>query len=299
MKILVTGAGGFLGGHVSAYFMRAGFSVVGYSRGEAPEGTDFVRGDILDAEALLRAMDGCDTVIHCAAVTPYAKIKADKDAAARIYLRGMENVLACMAKTGARTLLFPSSGKVYGKKTPLPYREDAPLQPDVYMGSLKVECEKMMREYTNAHPESRMIAARIFNIFGPGQKTDFLIPKLIANLGNENMPMGPAGTRRDYIYIADVLRAFAILLDKTQNGFGAYNIGSGGSVSIDEIRRTLCEVSGKTLRFINDPEQIRSEEPDEEYGCIEKIRALGWQPEIDLTQGLRRTVSGRSNPARN
>ncbi|MBQ6019424.1 MAG: NAD(P)-dependent oxidoreductase [Clostridia bacterium] len=291
MKVLVTGAGGFLGGHVCAYFRRAGVGIVGYSRGEAPEGIDAVRGDILDPEALLGAMRGCDTVVHCAAVTPYAKIMAEPDAAAEIYIRGMRSVLSCMEKTGAKTLLFPSSGKVYGKKTPLPYREDAPLQPDVYMGFLKVECEKRMREYAAAHPECRMIAARIFNIYGPGQKADFLIPKLIAHLGERDMPMGPPETRRDYIYIDDVLRAFALLLERAENGFCAYNIGSGGSVSIDEIRKTLCGVSGGELAFRIDSGQIRSEEPDEEYGDVAKIRALGWRNETSLAEGLKKTLN--------
>ena len=289
-NILVTGAGGFLGGQAAAYFARAGARVVGFSRGAVPSCAEAVRGDVLDADALARAMNGCDTVIHCAAVTPYAKIMADRDAARDIYLDGMRNVLDCMVKTGAHTLLFPSSGKAYGKKTPLPYAEDAPLQPDVFMGGLKVESERMMREYAAAHPECRMIAARIFNIYGAGQKRDFLIPKLIANLGNGHMPMGPAGTRRDYVYIADVLRAFSLLLDRAEMGFSAYNIGSGRSVSIEEIRRALCEVSGESLAFETDPAQIRSEEPDEEYGCIEKIRALGWSPQVSLAEGLRETI---------
>lgn len=292
-RILVTGADGFLGGHAAGHFSRLGVPVAALTRGAAcPDADRTVRGDILDADALLRAMQGCDTVIHCAAVTPYARIMADRDAAAEIYIRGMENVLACMRQAGARTLLFPSSGKVYGKKTPLPYREQDPTSPDVFMGALKVECERRMEQYAREAPDARMIVTRIFNIYGPGQKTDFLIPKLIANLDAREMPMGPASTRRDYIYIDDVLRAFELLFRKAENGFSVYNIGSGTSVSIEEIKDVLCAVSGKELAFRTDPGQIRSEEPEIEYGSIEKLRTLGWQPETSLREGLRRTLGG-------
>ncbi len=288
-RILVTGAGGFLGGSFVRFFRAQGRAVTGFSRSDGNGCVD-ITGDILDEDALLRAMEGCDTVIHCAALTPYARIMADKPAAARVYLQGMRGLLACMEKTGADALLFPSSGKVYGQKTPLPYREDAPLQPDVYMGALKAECEGMMRAFADAHGGSRMIAARIFNIYGPGQKTEFLIPKIISRLEEKQMPMGPTGTRRDYVYIDDVLRAAAILLQQCPRGFTAVNIGSGTSVSIEEIKNLLCEISGKEFTFLTDPGQIRREEPQQEYGCIEKISALGWRPEIGLAEGLRRTL---------
>lgn len=287
-KVLITGASGFLGKYIAGYLADRQYQVLAYSRTEVDiKGVKWLKGDILDFNRLYAAMSDCSIVIHLAAVTPYEKINQLPLQAWKVYVKGTMNVLEAFACSGGGTFIFPSSGKVYGEKNSLPFSEDQSLYPDLLMGKLKAAVESeihMLSEMMGG--KHRFIIARIFNVYGYGQKPDFLIPRILNHLVNGTITLGPADIERDYIYINDILTALQILIERAPNGCSIFNIGSGYPVSIREIVEKISIVTQKKLTVLYDQKQKRSKELKREYADINKMSLLGWSPQINLEVGL-------------
>lgn len=287
-RIFVTGASGFIGRNLVSHLIAHGYEVVAFSRKPIQiEGVQWFSGDILDAECLYRSMQGCSCVIHLAAVTPYYKINLSPIDAFNNYIQGIINIITAFDKVDAYTLLFASSGKVYGSSALVPFAEDGPINPSSLMGKLKAEAERILQLYCDiARKNCRIISLRLFNAYGPGQSTDFLIPKLIKHLLLGSVKLGDISVKRDYIHIDDIIKSIIILLDKAPEGFIAYNVGSGIAISIAEIIEILCSLSKKSLKVEIDETQFRKEEGRVEQADIRRICSLGWKPLITIEEGL-------------
>lgn len=287
-KVLITGASGFIGKNLVRFLLANNYNVIAYSRSQvALEGVQWIKGDILDSKKLTQSLNGCSTVIHLAAITPYKQINSYPIDTFNCYIQGTINVLKAMYEAEVKTLFFPSSGKVYGSNNALPFTEVEKPLPDILMGKLKAKSEELIQIYANLLDSNyRFIILRMFNVYGVDQSSQFLIPKLINHIDIGQIKLGPINFKRDYIHIQDILSAINILMEKAPSGFSVYNIGSGQSISIREIVDILCNLSGKTLKVINDDSQIRRDEREIEQADVNKLCNLGWQPRISLDKGL-------------
>ena len=291
-RVFVTGASGFLGKNI-IHYLQSDYEIVAYSRNpNNANGCTWIQGDILDKEKLINSMIGSSIVIHLAAITPYNEINANPFATFQNYIYGTLNVLEAIWKTKVNTLIYPSSGKVYGIPNKLPYEEAEYPCPSNLMGKIKLEVENLIKLYSEMmNNDHRAIVFRIFNAYGREQSEKFLIPKIINHLKKTEINLGRTDVKRDYIHIEDIVSAIKVAIEKSPTGYSVYNLGSGVPVSVKEIIDRICTISHRRLDVIQDISQIRNDERDIEYPDISKMLSLGWHPQISLNVGLENLLS--------
>jgi UDP-glucose 4-epimerase len=298
MRVLVTGGAGFLGSHVSSVLLQAGHQVTildNLSTGRrelVPRGAIFVKGDLKSEARLPGWITGHDVVIHLAAMVPVPVSVAHPVAYAENNVVNTVRLLEAMHLSGVRRIVFSSSATVYGLPRKLPLREDDPLglQSSPY-GATKVSAEAFVAVYQRLYGFDATIL-RYFNPYGPNELCDpetHLIPNVIkAGLTNEPVPVYWKGEQvRDYVYVEDLARAHAAVLDQT--GLNYFNVGSEIGITVKDVLQTVTDILDRPLR-IDDLGERPGDVPAL-YASSERLRkATGWRAEVGLEEGLRRTV---------
>ncbi len=274
--ILVTGAGGFVGGHLLSEL------------GERAVGSE---ADVLDAAAVAaesRAVEPT-AVVHLAALSSVGESWADPVETWRVNVLGTLNVLQAAAP-GTRVLLA-STGEVYGHARELPATEDAPLDPVSPYGASKAAAELACAP-ARARGELEIVITRAFNTEGPGRDERFAIgswARQIAELeqaGGGALRVGDLSAKRDIVDVRDASRAYASLLDPAVAA-GTYNIASGAAVGLQHVLDTLIGLARCEIQVEPDPDRMRPADLPELWGDPAKLQAAtGWRAEIPLEQTL-------------
>ena len=277
-RALITGATGFLGRHLGAALAAAGVEVRGVSRST---GHDILRDDL--------PLDGVDHVFHLAAATGVPAAWADPPDVLLTNVHGTVRVLDQCRRIGCPVSF--ASTYVYGKPDRLPVAEDHPVHPSNPYSLSKVLAEEACRGFAGMYALPVSVL-RVFNMYGPGQDDRFLVPLIL------RQAMDPAlaevvvqdlQPRRDYVHVADVVRAF--LASTRLRGFAVLNVGSGVSHSVAEVIALACRAAGadKPARQTG---AVRPADVPDTVADIAAIRAtLGWAPRIGLAEGLRGMVA--------
>ncbi len=299
MRALVTGGAGFIGSHVCRVLLDMEHAVTVYdnlSRGRrehVPEEAEFVRGDIGDEEAMTEALRGHDAVIHLAGYLEVAvSVQRPVDFAVNNIVNSVK-LLEAMRRAGVGKIIFSSSATVYGVPKRLPLREDDPvgMQANPY-GATKVSVETFLGVYHQLYGFD-CVALRYFNPYGPNELCDpetHAVPSIVrAMLERRPIPVYWKGEQvRDYIYVEDLARAHTQPLDVT--GFEVFNVGSENSTKVIDIIATCERILGE--KALIDDLGERPGDVAASYASSEKLRArTGWQPQVDLEEGLRRTIA--------
>jgi nucleoside-diphosphate-sugar epimerase len=274
-RCLVTGATGFIGRALTKRLLSYGYEVDEFSSHY---------GDIAD-EACFRDMD-CSHfahVFHLAAKTFVPASWEDPSGFYRVNVNGTLNVLELCRKYGLR--LTYVSAYIYGTPTHLPIRECDKVQPNNPYAHSKYLAEQLCEFYAKEYGLNIAIL-RPFNVYGLGQAERFLIPSIIRQaLFEDTICVQDLNPKRDYVYIEDVVDA----LQKTvnfQNGFAVYNIGSGYSVSVDEVVRTVSKIIGVHKPIVSQS-MVRPNELNDIIADVTKAkRDLEWAPNYSLIKGL-------------
>lgn len=295
MKILITGANGFIGKQLIKEFRALEeIELYGLSRKKVnSKEIIYINGDVLDLEFLEKifANHKFDVVIHLAAITAHDEIVNNRFQTLFTNLNGTRNLLEAFNKYCDNSLFFYSStGKVYGKTCEMPITEEATTCPTNILGKTKDITEKLIDFYTV--PKNQYLIARIFNIFGEQQKSNFLLPTIINQLNNDKIYLGNVDDRRDYLYIEDLSKAIVACV-KNRSRFSNLdyvNIGSGEAHSVKDILRELEVIVGHKIEIDIDKSKLRTDETDIEYCDNRKLIALtGWKNENTLAMGLQKT----------
>jgi UDP-glucose 4-epimerase len=298
MRVFVTGGAGFLGSHVCNVLLQAGHQVTvldNLSAGHrelVPDGAAFIKGDLKQEAKLREWLKGHDVVVHLAAFVAVPASVQQPVAFAENNVVNTVRLLESMHLAGVGKIVFSSSATVYGLPRNLPLREDEPLgvQSNPY-GATKVSAEAFVAAYQRLYDFDATIL-RYFNPFGPNELCEpetHLIPNVIqAALKDKPVPIYWKGEQvRDYIYVEDLAQAHAAVLG--QSGLNYFNVGSEKGVKVNEVLGAVTDILDKPLR-INDLGERPGDVPAL-YASSERLRkATGWQAQVGLEEGLRRTV---------
>ncbi|MBI2846617.1 MAG: NAD(P)-dependent oxidoreductase [Chloroflexi bacterium] len=292
--VLITGINGFIGCHLARALLESGYEVLGLGRGncKAPCSSYF-QADILDADALAKAVAGADVTVHLAAVTAHSTLTGDPSRALQVNLIGTFNTLQAFCASRGRLFIYPSSGKVYGEPLYLPYNEKHPLEPQTFLGKIKKTAENIAALFADSSQKG-FVVLRIFNVYGPGQSENFLVPTVISQLDSSHAPqdivLGDIRAKRDYLYIDDAVRAIILILKARIEKLETLNLGSGLSLSAEEIVREMGIVLEKKINILVDKSRLRAEEPFEERADISRLQGMGFSPRISIKEGLLKTL---------
>jgi GDP-4-dehydro-6-deoxy-D-mannose reductase len=291
VRALITGAGGFAGGHLAAHCRASGDDVAEASRST---GTD-----LLDAGAARATVADArpDVLYHLAARAHVGQSWEDPGRFLRENVAMTLNVLeAVRTEAPGATVVAVSSGELYGAPARLPVGEDAPVRPQTPYAVSKASADLLAGFYADAHG-LRVIRPRAFNHAGPGQEATYAIASFsrqaaeAAERGEDPIVFrtGNPDTRRDYTDVRDVVRAYRLLAERSEPG--VYNVCSGRSTSAREILELLARAAGAGLDHRIDPALVRAHEVMEVRGDPSRLKdATGWEPEIPLERTLADTV---------
>jgi GDP-4-dehydro-6-deoxy-D-mannose reductase len=299
VRVLVTGADGFVGRHLCRFLQDGGDTVVplvGAGGSElagatsAPSAVDVRDGRAL-ADAVARALP--DAIIHLAAVSSVAESHRDPVTTFEVNTLGTLNV--CMAaralENGVRLLLV-SSGEVYGAG-PLepPHIETAPLAPTSPYGASKVAGETVGIQFAHSYG-LHVVVARPFSHLGTGQAPTFAVPSFARQLAEARRDRAKATLRvgnleavRDFSHVRDVIAAYRLLLERGQPG-EAYNVCSGHGRSLRSVLDELIQLAGVQVTVQVDPARFRPADIPTLVGDPSKLRSLGWTPRYTLRAAL-------------
>lgn len=288
MRALVTGAGGFVGGHLLTHLTERGDEVISTDRS-----TDGL--DILDAPALLDRFRQVrpEVVYHLAGASDVGGSWSTPQITFRANAEGTLNVLWAAREADVQRVLTVGSADVYGKVTPdeLPLREDSPLRPTSPYAASKVAAESVAQQAFLGFGQ-QVVRVRPFNHLGPGQSTRFVAPALAERIaqnerdGAGELRVGNLSSERDFTDVRDVVRAYRLLVDQGRAG-EVYNVCSGRAIAVSELAEAMLELSRVDQRLVEDPELQRPVDIPVLLGDASRLNdATGWAPEIPLGQTL-------------
>ena len=308
LRVFVTGAGGFIGSHLTEALVRAEAKVcalVRYtSRGSwgnleqlAPEirnSLEVVLGDVRDAQFVRNQLRGCDVVFHLAALIgiPYSYEAAESYVDTN--LRGTLNVLQAARELAVPRIVITSTSEVYGTARYTPIDEAHPLQAQSPYSASKIAADKLAESYYLSFGLP-VVTVRPFNTYGPRQSSRAVIPTIVSQLlaGTEKLHLGSLDPVRDLLYVEDTVRGFlaAGLVDQAIGK--VINLGTGQGISIGDLARLIMSVVGREVPIINDAERVRPEASEvrllvAKFELAKKI--LGWEPQLTLAEGLKRVA---------
>lgn len=319
MKVLITGADGFIGSHLAERLVRDGHDVraiVLYnsfdSRGwldsasaEITSQIEFMPGDIRDPALMHAAVQGRDAVLHLAALIaiPYSYVAPDLYVQTNI--QGTLNLLNAARAAGVQRFIHTSTSEVYGTARSVPMSEEHPLQGQSPYSASKIGADQMVNAFFTSFGLPT-VTIRPFNTFGPRQSARAVIPTIISQLaaGKRVVSLGALSPTRDFTYVPDTVSGFTAALGSTAGVGEVVNLGVGFEVSIAETFRTIAEVMGIDAEAISESERLRPADSEVERLFSDNSKAkrlFGWEPEYagldGFARGLAETAEWFTEPA--
>jgi dTDP-glucose 4,6-dehydratase len=317
--ILVTGADGFIGSHLVEHLVRAGYPVRAFvyynafdSRGwldhvAAPvrDGLDVYSGDIRDPHCVRQAMQGCEVVMHLAALIgiPYSYHAPDSYVDTNV--RGTLNVLQAARELDVMRVIQTSTSEVYGTAQSVPIAEDHRLHPQSPYAATKVAADQLALSF-HASFGTPVVVLRPFNTYGPRQSTRAVIPTVITQIAGKakRVKLGALHPTRDFCFVRDTVRAFAAAAS-AENAVGeVINVSSGEEISIGDTARLIAGIMKVEIEIEAEGARVRPGPSEVERLCganAKARRVLGWQPEFagrdGFIRGLRETIEWFTDPA--
>ena len=276
-NILVTGGDGFIGSRLASRLRELGADVTIASKNRR-NWSNFINIDVTKPDSL--DFDGYEVVFHLAAIADPKACEENPETALFVNSYGSLNVMDACRRSGVGRMLLSSSAHVYGIPQYTPVDERHPLKPLSTYGRSKVAAEHICMAYGAT-------IMRFFNIYGPGQRGNYLIPTILSNLGEKSIKLRNLNSERDFIYVDDAVNAMLLAADFPEECF---NIGSGETHTPKEIADLLSGISCKhpELTSMNKPDNMPKLVAD--IGKAKKL--LGWKPKVSLEEGLRKAYEG-------
>lgn len=306
-QVLITGAGGFIGSHLTEELISMGASVralVRYnSRGDpgllkqlAPDNfskVEIVAGDLRDPQAVEQAVAGCQIVFHLGALISIPYSYQNPYAVAETNFLGSLNVFMACKKGKVERLINTSTSEVYGTAQYAPIDESHPLQGQSPYSASKIGADKLAESFFNAYGLP-VVTVRPFNTYGPRQSARAVIPTIITQaLAQTKIRIGNLETTRDFTYVADTVNGFMRAAEIDNIEGKTFNLGTGREIKITDLAHLIIQMINPSLEIEIDSNRLRPDK-SEVFRLISNNSLardiLGWQPEISLENGLEKTI---------
>ena len=303
--MLVTGADGFIGSHLTEMLLEEGYKVRalsqynsfnnwGWLEGLNHPNLEVVTGDVRDPHYCKHISRDVDTIFHLAALIaiPYSYIAPDSYVDTNV--KGTLNICQAAKENGVRRVLVTSTSEVYGTAQYVPIDEKHPKQPQSPYSATKIGADAMAMSFYNAF-ELPVVIVRPFNTYGPRQSARAIIPTIITQIANgaTEIKLGDLTPTRDFNFVKDTCRGFIQLADCDEAIGQEVNVCSNYEISMRDTLNLIAEIMGKDVNFVEDTQRLRPKNSEvfRLWGDNTKIKGLtGFEPEYDIRRGLEETI---------
>jgi NAD dependent epimerase/dehydratase len=304
-RVLVTGAGGFIGSHLAERLTELGAqtrcflrynshgSVGWLSDSPVRSELEIIHGDIRDSESVLRAAKDAEVVFHLAALIGIPYSYHSPRSYVQTNVGGTLNVLEATRWCGAERLICTSTSEVYGSAKYVPIDENHPLQGQSPYSATKIGGDKLADSYHRSFGLPVSIA-RPFNAYGPRQSARAVIPTIITQaLTHSVVKLGNLDATRDFNFVADTVDGFIAIAESQATVGKTLNIGSGTEISVRELAAVILSLTGSSCELQVEDQRLRPEGSEVERLCAKSqlmSELTSWEPKVSLRDGLARTV---------
>jgi len=317
MKILVTGADGFIGSHVVETLVKSGHEVRAFvlynsfnswgwlddSDKSVRESIDVFAGDIRDPHGVDNAVSGQEVILNLAALIAIPYSYHSPDTYIDTNIKGTLNILQAARRHEVSRVIQTSTSEVYGTAQYIPIDEKHPLHPQSPYAASKVGADQLALSF-HASFKTPVGGLRPFNTYGPRQSARAVIPTIISQLATgREVKLGSLSPTRDFSFVQDTANGFLAAAMSDAIVGQTVNLGSGFEISIQETAETIARLMNVELKLANDEQRVRPESSEVErlHASIQKAKeVLGWQPQLKglegFKAGLKQTIDWFSNP---
>ena len=317
MKILVTGADGFIGSHVVETLVKSGHDVRAFvlynsfnswgwldeSEKTIRDSIDIFAGDIRDPHGVDKAVEKQEVILNLAALIAIPYSYHSPDTYIDTNIKGTLNILQAARRHGVKRVVQTSTSEVYGTAQYIPIDEAHPLHPQSPYAATKVGADQLALSF-HASFDVPVGILRPFNTYGPRQSARAVIPTIISQLANKSkVKLGSLSPTRDFSFVQDTANGFLAAAQSDAIVGQTINLGSGFEISVKETAETIAKLMNTKLELVDDEQRVRPENSEVErlHASIEKAKTLlGWQPELKglagFETGLKKTIEWFSNP---
>ena len=303
--MLVTGADGFIGSHLTEMLLEEGYKVRalsqynsfnnwGWLEGLNHPNLEVVTGDVRDPHYCKHISRDVDTIFHLAAliaipysyIAPYSYVDTN--------VKGTLNICQAAKENGVRRVLVTSTSEVYGTAQYVPIDEKHPKQPQSPYSATKIGADAIAMSFYNAF-ELPVVIVRPFNTYGPRQSARAIIPTIITQIANgaTEIKLGDLTPTRDFNFVKDTCRGFIQLADCDDAIGQEVNVCSNYEISMRDTLNLIAEIMGKKVNFVEDTQRLRPKNSEvfRLWGDNTKIKGLtGFEPQYDIRRGLEETI---------
>lgn len=309
MKVLVTGADGFIGSHLVEGLVRAGYDVrafvyynsfnswgwLDHCAADVKGKFDVFAGDVRDPHGVRAAMQGCDRVLHLAALIAIPYSYHSPDTYVDTNVKGTLNVLQAARELGVQRVIHTSTSEVYGTARTVPITEQHPLQAQSPYSATKMAADHLAYSFYAAFGLPVTIV-RPFNTYGPRQSARAVIPTIITQIasGKRRIRLGAVTPTRDFNFVLDTVAGFIAALH-SERGLGEVtNLGSNFEISIGDTAQVIAATMGATIEIETEAARLRPEKSEVERLWADNRKAkelFGWEPAYGGHEGFKRGIA--------
>lgn len=311
-KVLVTGADGFIGSHLTEMLLERGYEVKALSQYNSfnywgwlediskNTNLEIISGDIRDPHFCKVITKNIDVVFHLAALIAIPYSYDAPDSYVDTNVKGTLNICQAAKENGVKRVIHTSTSEVYGTAQYVPIDEKHPKQPQSPYSASKIGADMMAMSFYNAF-NLPVTIARPFNTYGPRQSARAIIPTIISQIANgiKEIKLGDLSPTRDFNFVKDTCRGFIALAESEDTIGKEINIASNFEISMKDTLDLIKEIMNSDVKFITDEQRIRPEKSEvfRLWGDNKMITTLtDWKPEYDIKSGLEETINWFINP---
>ncbi|MCJ7682047.1 MAG: NAD-dependent epimerase/dehydratase family protein [Candidatus Aminicenantes bacterium] len=306
-KVLITGAGGFIGSHLTELCLEKGFEVRAFvhynsrnswgwlENSPAKGDVEIFSGDVSDFQNVKNAMYGMDAVFHLAALigipysyeAPWSYIQTN--------IVGTYNILENARELNLANVVITSTSETYGTAQYVPIDEKHPLVGQSPYSASKIAADQLAVSYFRSFQLPVRIV-RPINVYGPRQSARAIIPTVISQLlsGEKTIRIGNPEPSRDLTFVWDTVKGFLAVAESEKTVGEVVNLGTQEEITIGDLARLIAETAGLDIELISEGERLRPDKSEVQRLLCDSTRVLeltGWRPEYSLNKGLKETLS--------